>query len=78
MRTFASLLASAALTTSALAHSIFQASMDAIDPTSTCFVNFVNADTDILRLLQEMYVNGVDQGHITGIRVPDYDGVCAC
>lgn len=24
---------------------------------------------------QELYVNGVDQGHITGIRVPDYDGV---
>lgn len=22
-----------------------------------------------------MYVNGVDQGHTTGIRVPDYDGV---
>ncbi|EJC98512.1 uncharacterized protein FOMMEDRAFT_187182 [Fomitiporia mediterranea MF3/22] len=25
-------------------------------------------------IFQEMYVNGVDQGHITGIRVPDYDG----
>lgn len=22
-----------------------------------------------------MYVNGVDQGHINGIRVPTYDGV---
>ncbi|KDQ53033.1 glycoside hydrolase family 61 protein [Jaapia argillacea MUCL 33604] len=22
----------------------------------------------------ELYVNGVDQGHLTGIRVPDYDG----
>lgn len=22
-----------------------------------------------------MYVNGVDQGHLTGIRAPDYDGV---
>ncbi|RPD62199.1 hypothetical protein L226DRAFT_551726 [Lentinus tigrinus ALCF2SS1-7] len=46
MRTFASLLAAAALATSALAHSIFQ----------------------------EVYVNGVDQGHLTSIRVPDYDG----
>ena len=26
-------------------------------------------------IFQEMYVNGVDQGHLTGIRVPDYDGV---
>ncbi|KAJ6448690.1 glycoside hydrolase family 61 protein I [Mycena sanguinolenta] len=25
-------------------------------------------------IFQEMYVNGVDQGHLTGIRVPDYDG----
>ncbi|KIK70433.1 glycoside hydrolase family 61 protein [Collybiopsis luxurians FD-317 M1] len=25
-------------------------------------------------IFQEMYVNGVDQGHINGIRVPDYDG----
>nr|AFO72238.1 glycoside hydrolase family 61 protein I [Heterobasidion parviporum] len=25
-------------------------------------------------IFQEVYVNGVDQGHITGIRVPDYDG----
>jgi hypothetical protein len=23
-----------------------------------------------------MYVNGVSQGHLTGIRVVDYDGVC--
>ena len=22
-----------------------------------------------------MYVNGVDQGHLTGIRVPDFNGV---
>lgn len=26
-------------------------------------------------IFQEVYVNGVDQGHINGIRVPDYDGV---
>lgn len=26
-------------------------------------------------IFQEMYVNGVDQGHINGIRVPTYDGV---
>ncbi|KAK7001675.1 CBM1 domain-containing protein [Favolaschia claudopus] len=25
-------------------------------------------------IFQEMYVNGVSQGHLTGIRVPDYDG----
>ncbi|KAI0315795.1 glycosyl hydrolase family 61-domain-containing protein [Amylostereum chailletii] len=25
-------------------------------------------------IFQEMYVNGVDQGHLNGIRVPDYDG----
>ncbi|TFY80156.1 hypothetical protein EWM64_g3855 [Hericium alpestre] len=25
-------------------------------------------------IFQEMYVNGADQGHINGIRVPDYDG----
>jgi len=25
-------------------------------------------------IFQEVYVNGVDQGHINGIRVPDYDG----
>ncbi|KLO15958.1 glycoside hydrolase family 61 protein I [Schizopora paradoxa] len=25
-------------------------------------------------IFQEVYVNGVDQGHLTGIRVPDYDG----
>ncbi|EIM85952.1 uncharacterized protein STEHIDRAFT_98247 [Stereum hirsutum FP-91666 SS1] len=25
-------------------------------------------------IFQEMYVNGVDQGHINGIRVPTYDG----
>ncbi|KAF7288381.1 CBM1 domain-containing protein [Mycena chlorophos] len=30
----------------------------------------VNAHT----IFQEAYVNGVDQGHLTGIRVPDYDG----
>ncbi|KAJ3847813.1 glycoside hydrolase [Lentinula lateritia] len=25
-------------------------------------------------IFQELYVNGVDQGHLNGIRVPDYDG----
>ncbi|KAG6818843.1 hypothetical protein H0H93_001105, partial [Arthromyces matolae] len=25
-------------------------------------------------IFQEVYVNGVDQGHLNGIRVPDYDG----
>lgn len=27
-------------------------------------------------IFQELYVNGVSQGHLVGIRVPDYDGVC--
>lgn len=26
-------------------------------------------------IFQEVYVNGVAQGHTTGIRVPTYDGV---
>jgi hypothetical protein len=26
-------------------------------------------------IFQELYVNGVDQGHMVGIRAPDYDGV---
>lgn len=26
-------------------------------------------------IFQELWVNGVDQGVLTGIRVPDYDGV---
>lgn len=25
-------------------------------------------------IFQELYVNGVSQGHTTGIRVPNYDG----
>ena len=28
-------------------------------------------------IFQEVYVNGVSQGHTTGIRVPNYNGVCA-
>jgi len=27
-------------------------------------------------IFQELYVNGVSQGHLVGVRVPDYDGVC--
>lgn len=26
-------------------------------------------------IFQEVYVNGVDQGHMVGLRDPDYDGV---
>lgn len=26
-------------------------------------------------IFQDLYVNGVGQGHMVGIRVPDYDGV---
>ena len=28
-------------------------------------------------IFQKLYVNGVDQGELTGIRAPDYDGVCS-
>lgn len=28
-------------------------------------------------IFQELWVNGVSQGHMNGIRVPDYDGVRA-
>ena len=28
-------------------------------------------------IFQKLYVNGVDQGELVGIRAPDYDGVCA-
>ncbi|KAF5369396.1 hypothetical protein D9758_002798 [Tetrapyrgos nigripes] len=34
------------------------------------FLGTVSAHT----IMQQLYVNGVDQGHLTGIRVPDYDG----
>ncbi|KAK7469340.1 hypothetical protein VKT23_003820 [Stygiomarasmius scandens] len=34
------------------------------------FVGSVSAHT----IFQQVYVNGVSQGHLTGIRVPDYDG----
>lgn len=29
-------------------------------------------------IFQKVYVNGVDQGELTGIRAPSYDGVRAC
>jgi len=35
-------------------------------------INAVSAHT----IFQELYVNGVSQGRLNGIRVPDYDGVC--
>ena len=36
------------------------------------FGSLVSAHT----IFQEVYVNGVDQGHMVGLRDPDYDGVC--
>ena len=39
--------------------------------TAALFVGSVSAHT----IFQKLYVNGVDQGYLTGIRVPDYDGV---
>lgn len=39
--------------------------------TPLAFVSNVLAHT----IFQELYVNGVSQGHQVGIRVPDYDGV---
>ncbi|KAK0187966.1 glycosyl hydrolase family 61-domain-containing protein [Armillaria mellea] len=35
---------------------------------------FYAASVSAHTIFQELYVNGVDQGHINGIRVPDYDG----
>lgn len=59
--TFASLLS---FSISVSGHSIFQVATRVLFP-----VTITNA------LPQELYVNGVSQGHLTGIRVPDYDGV---
>lgn len=64
----ASVIASISLlVSSAAAHSIFQVRL----PSFSCISFFE------LNLLpgQELWVNGVSQGHINGIRVPDYDGV---
>ena len=33
------------------------------------------ASTQAHTIFQEVYVNGVDQGHMVGLRDPDYDGV---
>ncbi|KAK0464518.1 glycoside hydrolase family 61 protein I [Desarmillaria tabescens] len=35
---------------------------------------FYAASASAHTIFQELYVNGVDQGHTVGIRVPDYDG----
>ena len=35
------------------------------------------ASTQAHTIFQELYVNGASQGHLNGIRVPDYDGVRA-
>lgn len=55
----------AAMVLSASAHTIFQ----------VCFRAPVYVLVLIVISSKEVYVNGVDQGHLTGIRVPDYDGV---
>ena len=39
--------------------------------TAALFVGSASAHT----IFQKLYVNGVDQGELTGIRAPDYDGV---
>ena len=78
MRTFASLLVATALATSAFAHSIFQVSPDGIWSwvyPRWCGVRPVARMLTRFRRPQELHVNGVSQGHMVGIRVPDYDGV---
>ncbi len=41
--------------------------------TAAVLVSSASAHT----IFQKLYVNGVDQGELTGIRAPDYDGVGA-
>ena len=41
--------------------------------TAAVLVSSASAHT----IFQKLYVNGVDQGELTGIRAPDYDGVSA-
>ena len=57
-----------ALLSSVSAHSIFQLRF------SFC-ASFSNLSDHAAFATQEVYVNGISQGHTTGIRVPDYDGV---
>lgn len=59
-----SMLTLIALGASTSAHSIFQAGVSGYDDTLKAHQS-----------LKEVYINGVDQGHINGIRVPSYDGV---
>jgi hypothetical protein len=58
------LLLLTALTASVTAHTIFQASL-----------SHVASDVRLTSLfvVQEVYVNGVSQGHQVGVRVPSYD-----
>lgn len=66
MKTIISAAALALISSSVSAHTIFQ-------------VRYMTSMAALITnaILQELYVNGVDQGHLTGIRVPDYDGVSA-
>ncbi|KAG6839748.1 hypothetical protein C0991_011986 [Blastosporella zonata] len=41
---------------------------------STVILSVFAASASAHTIFQEFYVNGVDQGHLNGIRVPDYDG----
>lgn len=42
--------------------------------TAALLASYASAHT----IFQKLYVNGVDQGELTGIRAPDYDGVRIC
>lgn len=44
---------------------------------SICSLAILAGAVSAHTIFQEVYVNGVDQGHLQGIRYPSYDGVSA-
>jgi cellulase len=61
---YATLLPLAALAASTTAHTIFQ-----VSTTRKSWFRRLNGSS-----LQEVFVNGVSQGHEVGLRLPSYDG----
>ncbi|KAJ7594664.1 glycosyl hydrolase family 61-domain-containing protein [Mycena floridula] len=51
----------------------FSTSLDSMFSLSLIFLLAVSVASGHT-IFQQLYVNGADQGHLTGIRVPDYDG----
>ncbi|KAG6816041.1 hypothetical protein H0H87_009107 [Tephrocybe sp. NHM501043] len=47
---------------------------DAFDEAKALEARWKELDKEQKEVYQELWVNGVSQGHLTGIRVPDYDG----